>query len=195
MVLRRAREQIENYEEAWSQGVLETAPEPSPAQNPALLWKAPPEGYIKLNWDAAVDKETKRVGLGVVARNHRGEVLAMYCDTKASTTAEALAASRAVLVAGNLAWNKIILEGDALEIVQRLSRSGSWMGSFGMVMEDMKTHLMQFQEWQVEHIPRCVNEVADSLAKLALHLSSEKLWVADFPSSILPRVIAEQGSH
>jgi hypothetical protein len=66
------------------------------------------------------------------------------------------------------------------------------MGRFGEVVEDIKNQLEQFQEWQMEHVPHRANEVADSLAKFELHLPTEQFWVVDFPTSILPRVLAEQ---
>ncbi|GLT55374.1 hypothetical protein SLA2020_285030 [Shorea laevis] len=38
-------------------------------------WQAPPAGYVKLNWDAAVDEGNRRMGIGVIARDHTGEVV------------------------------------------------------------------------------------------------------------------------
>jgi hypothetical protein len=39
-------------------------------------WKPPPRGIVKLNWDAAIDSKTKRMGVGVVVRDHFSGVVA-----------------------------------------------------------------------------------------------------------------------
>jgi hypothetical protein len=102
MVLRIAREQIEGYETTMAPLSKELEPEHSIPQNTMLLWKAPPMGYIKLNWDASIDVGSQRMGLGVVAHIHMGEVLAMYCDSKPfvqdPSIIEALTVRQAVLM-------------------------------------------------------------------------------------------------
>jgi hypothetical protein len=40
------------------------------------LWKNPPVGWFKANWDAGVNKTTGRVGLGTVIWDHQGRVWA-----------------------------------------------------------------------------------------------------------------------
>jgi hypothetical protein len=39
-------------------------------------------GFVKINWDAALDKKKKLMGVGVVVRNSIGGVLAMQCSTR-----------------------------------------------------------------------------------------------------------------
>jgi hypothetical protein len=41
-----------------------------------VRWERPKEGYIKLNWDAAINKLTRRMGEGIVARDDNGLVVA-----------------------------------------------------------------------------------------------------------------------
>jgi hypothetical protein len=58
------------------------------------------------------------MGMGVVARNNKGEVLAMLCATKKCAleplAVDALAAWQAAQLGLRMQWRKIILEGDAL---------------------------------------------------------------------------------
>lgn len=44
-------------------------------------WQKPVEGIIKVNFDAALDVENKKLGIGLIARNYRGEVLTIYWGT------------------------------------------------------------------------------------------------------------------
>lgn len=32
------------------------------------VWNKPPAGYMKLNWDASLDRSTKRMGMGGLVR-------------------------------------------------------------------------------------------------------------------------------
>jgi hypothetical protein len=91
---------------------------------PAKQWKKPWKDFVKLNWDASLDSKGCRMGMGIVARNHAGSVLATYCDTRPHirdpTSVEALAMWQTVEFCVKMGWGKIILEGDALEIIQHL---------------------------------------------------------------------------
>ncbi|XP_059440309.1 uncharacterized protein LOC132172759 [Corylus avellana] len=65
--------------------------------NPVVQrWHTPPVGVVKINWDAAVDKDGEKMGIGIIARDHNGLILAAQVASRQyitdPTTAEALAA-------------------------------------------------------------------------------------------------------
>lgn len=103
-------------------------------------WELPPTGYIKVNWDAKLDSKSKKMGIGIIGRDHTGQVLATYCDTKSyvqdSAATEAWAAWKAVELSIKMGWMKIHLEGDALEVVQAFRREVTWWGSYGATVEE-----------------------------------------------------------
>jgi hypothetical protein len=45
-----------------------------------VRWLRPATNSIKLNWDAALDNRKKIMGMGIIARDHSGEVKAAMCD-------------------------------------------------------------------------------------------------------------------
>lgn len=63
-------------------------------------WKGPLAGVVRVNWNAAIDKSTQKIGVGAIARNHKGNVLASLCSSKPyisdMTVAEAYAAWKVV---------------------------------------------------------------------------------------------------
>ena len=63
-------------------------------------WEKPPAGIVKINQDGAVDSQNAKVGMGAIARDQHGNVLAMVCGGRLHITdpimAEALALSEAV---------------------------------------------------------------------------------------------------
>ncbi|KAL2925280.1 Eukaryotic peptide chain release factor GTP-binding subunit ERF3B [Bienertia sinuspersici] len=83
-------------------------------------------GVIKINTDAAV-VEAVGVGLGVAARDARGELLCMAARTAAATwdpnVAEAAATWMGVELAVRMGWKRIWLEMDALNIVIKISKA------------------------------------------------------------------------
>ncbi|GLT53802.1 hypothetical protein SLA2020_270480 [Shorea laevis] len=72
-----------------------------PLHNPIVPhWKAPPDGVYKINWDAAIDKSRRIMGVGVIVRDGEGEVVAALHSSQMGimdpATAEAYAAWKAV---------------------------------------------------------------------------------------------------
>jgi hypothetical protein len=36
------------------------------------IWKTPPDGMYKINWDVAIDSKNRRMGIGIIARDFEG---------------------------------------------------------------------------------------------------------------------------
>lgn len=68
---------------------------------PRHCWQKPPKGVIKLNWDAALNEYAHMMGVGILAHDSGGYVVATMCTTipfiTDPTMAEATAAWKAVL--------------------------------------------------------------------------------------------------
>jgi ribonuclease HI len=157
-------------------------------REPYIPWTKPPLGVIKVNWDAAVGGTRRRIGIGAIVRDHDGGVIAMMSETMEyihdQVTAEALAARRAVELGHLVGIRKIILEGDANQIVQALRSIDGGRCSYGLIIEDMQQLLWRFQEYTVHFVRREANGEAHKLAKLALSLGENRVWTDVFPFSL-----------
>lgn len=80
--------QMENFKKAERARMKDDLP---PAINEEPRWKKPQIGTIKINWDAAIDNNGGRMGVGIVARDHQGVVLGASCMTRAYVTNPATA--------------------------------------------------------------------------------------------------------
>jgi hypothetical protein len=164
-------------------------------RNIAEAWQCPEVGCVKLNWDAAVDKANNKIGLGVIVRDSTSMVVAMQCSTRDflcdSGAAEALGAWTAANLSCTLGLQRIILEGDAQEVVLALCKDGICRGSYGNVLNDAKFLLTHVPEWRVKHVRRSANMAAHRLAKMALVLGENRIWRDDYPSSMREIVIAD----
>ncbi|XP_071907804.1 uncharacterized protein [Coffea arabica] len=86
-------------------------------------WVAPDEGYLKLNVDGAFDADT--AGVGVVVRNHLGQVEAAMASRVEGACSvehvECVAFLTALEFARDFGISHFLLEGDALNIVQKIN--------------------------------------------------------------------------
>uniref|UniRef100_A0A7N2LRV2 RNase H type-1 domain-containing protein n=1 Tax=Quercus lobata TaxID=97700 RepID=A0A7N2LRV2_QUELO len=118
----------------------------------------PSVGLIyKVNFDAAVFADLDALGVGVVVRNDKGEVMASL-STKGppvqdSEEAEALACRRAMEFAVEVGFLEVILEGDNVTVMKSL----------------------------ISLKPNSANSVAHALAKHASEVDDELVWLEDCP--------------
>lgn len=79
---------------------------------------------VKANWDVALDSQSQRMGVCMIVRDATASVLATMCTSISFiidlTIAEALALRKTVSSWHDLGFQRLHLDGDALEIVQAL---------------------------------------------------------------------------
>jgi ribonuclease HI len=179
-LVRRAREQFE--------AVCDAVVTPIPAivaSSLLTVWQPPPVGHVKINWDASISKQHHKMGVGIVVRDHAGKALVMACATKEfvnnPTMAEAVGAWLAVDLAKRLDLRNVLLEGDALEVVEAITKEGNCWTVYGQVVNDIKEELRTWQGWAFQHVSRRANGVAHQLAQLPFMHGVGREWRAEFP--------------
>jgi ribonuclease HI len=166
------------------------------SSTPRLLrWKKPQAHVLKCNWDAALDVGRNLMGLGIIVRDHEGAVIAAKCSTHTHVsdpvTAEIIAAWTAARFIVQQGYGNVILEGDALGVVQSLQSEDLCWAPAGHLLEDIKS-ILSGTAWRVQHIGREGNAAADRLAKMALLLVEEHQWMLSTPYCLRNIVLAEQ---
>jgi hypothetical protein len=128
------------------------------------------------------------MGVGIVARNYRGEVLGVKCLTKPFIidliTAEAVGVRETVAFCQQMGFSNIIMEGDSLEVIHELTRDDNCGTSYGMMINDTKLGLLTIPTWEINHVKQGANIVAHILAKQALVLSEDIVWMRVSPVCI-----------
>ncbi|KAF5468871.1 hypothetical protein F2P56_012982 [Juglans regia] len=151
---------------------------------------------IKANWDGAVDKEGKKVGLGVVIRNEEGEIMAAVGEQKSFISdpaiAEVYALRKAMELCRDLNFGRVIFEGDVQVIVNVVNEEEEDLSSYGCVIEDAKKLLKGRSQWSVKFVNRKANEAAHYLAKEALSLCFENVWIEEAPVCIESILLKEK---
>jgi len=169
-----------------------TDPEPTTTvaekQTTICGWTPPPEGWIKLNTDAAFTSMKIPGGSGAIARDHQGRIVLAACSPLPScidaVEAEAKAALLGVRVALGHGHDKIILETDSSMVAVALQSCSLDRSELWATYEETKDLLKKLNDHRIGHVKRESNRAADCLAKLAKSLGG-CIWLNHFPDPIL----------
>ena len=155
---------------------------------PSAQWKPPVTNYYKLNFDGAIFKESNSGGIGVVIRDNTRLVIATLSQkvygTHTAEMIEALAARRAVFFAKEVGIDDVEVEGDAETVMHDLSSSAPLHTPYGLVIEDTKALIQEFQRLTLSHTRRSGNSVAHALARRASDCNSFLVWLEEVPPDI-----------
>ncbi|KAL5756798.1 hypothetical protein ACOSQ2_021544 [Xanthoceras sorbifolium] len=143
-------------------------------------WIPPNEGFVKVNFDAAIDISRGVVSLGWVVHDSEGFVLLSAVKPMmggfSPEVAEALAVLTALQVARDFCFNRVILETDASTIVKLVNDATLPLSELGFIIQDIR---LFFQNSNflicVRNVRRSANRVTHCLAKFAFCRSATGL--------------------
>ncbi|XP_050222825.1 uncharacterized protein LOC126672917 [Mercurialis annua] len=146
-----------------------------------IHWKAPPEGWLKVNTDAAVFPGRQRIGIGIVVRDWLGNiVLARQCSMfgcYSPRLAEIMGIREA------LSWLKgednIIVESDTMDVIREIRNPS--IVELEMLVEDCLELIKQFDNICFIFVGRCANQAAHVLAQYVSSISGHQEWACHFP--------------
>ncbi|XP_059440460.1 uncharacterized protein LOC132172918 [Corylus avellana] len=120
-LVQEAQTSLEEFQRVNNKAQCAAANNSDPA---GVLWNPPPHSMIKMNWDAGLNLKEGRVGLGLIARDSNGTVLATRSLSLAiqteSTTAKALATVYAITFCKELGFDNIIYESDSMQVIKTI---------------------------------------------------------------------------
>ncbi|XP_059451001.1 uncharacterized protein LOC132181785 [Corylus avellana] len=161
-------------------------------------WRAPSHGWLKANWDATVGRKNGRLGVGIVIRDHRGEMCATKSWTQSGlldpTAMEAMATFVAVQMCKALGLQHVQLEGDAHNVVEAVNNTEPNGSCWGHLVADIPSVLHAVQHWEMKHVPREAHQGAHVLAKLATTNDMDCEWFFAPPDCIRVILTAEQSA-
>lgn len=119
-VLRQARKDIEEFAAASS--IVHPVVRSSAGSQ--AKWSKPLQGELKCNWDAAINTQQKRSGVGVVVRDEDGSTVKIalarqYPGITNPTVTEALGTWQAVVLCSDFGLQHLNLEGDSMLLLFR----------------------------------------------------------------------------
>jgi hypothetical protein len=124
---------------------------------------------VLVNSDVAVFEALGRMGAGIISRNHQGTCL-VSCRQQLHgllppKNAEALTLRRAVSLARDEGFDKVIFATDCLSLVRRLNSSVVDTSSAGLLMDGINSMTNSFMLVSFIHVKHNFNEATHILAK------------------------------
>nr|GMD88427.1 uncharacterized protein LOC109155154 [Ipomoea batatas] len=181
-----------SYLEAWSTvQQINRSPNLQPSQ---MKWTKPPHGWLKLNVDAAINKELKTIGLGFILRNDNGRFVAareqMWQGLYNAKEAEAIAVREALSWIKELNIDYVQVETDALLVIQGLQKN-SCVSSFDLILEDIHKLASHFLCISFMFAKRSANSAAHLLAREAVFIADCIVWVTTPPLCLYDIISSE----
>ncbi|KAF5451924.1 hypothetical protein F2P56_026978 [Juglans regia] len=103
-------------------------------------WHPPETDWLKINWDVAVRGRSHKIGVGIVVRDFEGNLLVLclqplqFCSQ--ATMAEARGLISAVKLCKEFSLQKVVFEGDSLQVVNAVKKHFQENGIRAQVMVD-----------------------------------------------------------
>ena len=135
-------------------------------------WKHPPEGWFKVNVDAAVRVEQQRIGMGIVIRNSRGKVIAAAIKPSKFIGkvdfAEAEAIRFGLEIAENVRCFPLIVESDSQEVVDLVNSKTSSRAEIFWVASEVQDRMKRLNQVKVQHTPRGWQYISSLSCKISI---------------------------
>jgi hypothetical protein len=116
-------------------------------------WLAPPEGYVKINVDAATSKTGGGGVVAAVCRSGTGEYMGVSAltisDIGSFAALEALACREALALAQDLNVRSVCIATNCLEVANNIERP--YFGEYGMVIQKIKETMSLFMAVSFRH--------------------------------------------
>lgn len=151
-------------------------------------WCKPPEGWVKINVDAAFYPGSERIGVGCVMRDDRGKFIRARMNTARGGTsareAEAISMREALSWIKSWRTTKCVFESDAKLLVDAFY-GPKGKSCFDTIVEDCNELLKHYDDVLIEFVPRSANSMAHTLARAAHSSPGLKEWHDTAPDIII----------
>jgi hypothetical protein len=142
---------------------------------------------VMVNVDTAIFASYRRMGMGVMICDHNG-IRAAACSERNNEVvtpeiAEAVAMCRAISLANDEGYDKIIIISDCLSVVKRVRAESQDRSICGPVIHDIRNISKTFTSCSFHHVNRALNVVAYCLAKLSESIICS-VWCGVVPDCI-----------
>ncbi|XP_071933570.1 uncharacterized protein [Coffea arabica] len=148
-------------------------------------WEPPKEGVIRINTDAALSAKMVWTGLGIIARNWRGEIVkakGIVARRRGEPTIEeALALRSALEMATTAGWTTIEVQSDCKFVVSLINSSNVQDCKIQTILEDIEDLKKNFESCVVLFVPRTANNCSHAMAQFAVKSVRMIEWEGTFP--------------
>nr|XP_023906305.1 uncharacterized protein LOC112018028 [Quercus suber] len=160
----------------------------SPIIPHTVTWSPPNSPWYKINTDGAVFKQAQATGIGVVARDHEGQIIAAMSKKiwvpLGPLEAEAKAMEEGIIFACYVGLQEVTFECDSELLFQALTGKATPSATISNVIAACLCRLQDFRATQFSHVRRQGNRPTHILAQYAKNLDSFVTWIEENPTII-----------
>lgn len=152
-----------------------------------IMWRKPPGGFVKLNFDGS--KSSQGAAGGYLIRDWTGRFLqaaSFNLGCSSVLVAEATALRNGVQAAVQAGFKNIHIEGDNRTLIQAVLKEIHVPWEIQVLVQDISTFITSFTHVVINHTFRQGNRAADWLAKFALSVHSTHVWHVVPPRDLFP---------
>ncbi|RYR16504.1 hypothetical protein Ahy_B04g073535 [Arachis hypogaea] len=146
-----------------------------------ITWRPPPQNRLKVNTDAAFQRDTGKAASAVVVRNWQGKIITGTTSkfiTTSALAAEAQAYREALILIKNLQIENCIIETDCLPLVQAV-KARTPIAEVDAILRDILQLLEEAPDVGATWTPREGNIVAHQLAAMAVGNVLRSQWTVN----------------
>ncbi|KAH1121502.1 hypothetical protein J1N35_004662, partial [Gossypium stocksii] len=158
------------------------------------LWSPPDFGFIKFNFDATFQSDSRNSTTTVLARYSKRKVVGaetyLFEDVVDAFVDEARACERALLFAFRMGFRCLLVEGDSLMVIKKLKAKGEDKSIIRSIIHHIRTLENCFEEVLYLFVSRLVNGASHTLAMEGKRRQSSGIWVDGV--SVLVRTLVEK---
>ncbi|KAA3465129.1 reverse transcriptase [Gossypium australe] len=133
--------------------------------------------------------------LGVIARNNEGLVMAActypWDNTPDPITTEARACLQAIIMAEEMGFQEICVEGDSLTIIKKVNSLEDDRSKISNLIKEIRGRLPKFRATSSRHIFREANRAAHEMAREGNKYDEPRYWVEEAPTPVKRLVVQE----
>ena len=160
----------------------------SPIVPHTVTWSPPNSPWYKINTDGAVFKQVQAIGIGVVARDHEGQVIAAMSKKLwvplGPLKAEAKVMEEGIIFACDVGLQEVTFECDSKLLFQALTSKATPSATISNVAAACLCRLQGFRAPQFSHVRHQRNRLAHILVQYAKNLDSFVTWIEENPTII-----------
>uniref|UniRef100_A0A803NZE5 RNase H type-1 domain-containing protein n=1 Tax=Cannabis sativa TaxID=3483 RepID=A0A803NZE5_CANSA len=139
------------------------------------LWRKPTSFQVKVNVDGAIFEAYQRFGFGCVARDSNGRLIEAISASRSGIVfpeiAEIIGMKEALSSVKDKGWENVIIESDALMVVQAIHSSVTMPSQFGLLVVDCRLILLSLRNISISFVYRSANKAAHCVARGSCFMS------------------------
>ncbi|KAF7021711.1 hypothetical protein CFC21_034609 [Triticum aestivum] len=168
-------------------GVIDNGGYITPIAKAHRNWEPPDQGYIKINVDTRFVESMRFASIGIIARNHLGEVLVSSWDFIGSCTCVDEAEFRAALAGlyiGIAFQSPVILKTDSVTIAFSLAKDSFDRSPFVDLKKEAMSVSNFIKDFKIVKIDRQANRIVHEIVKFCFDSRSDGVLCNSVPSCV-----------